>query len=325
MPFLDAASFRRVLRTFLEVFPVSTLWYNTSELLLIGVNGERMTLDSARVAKLARDARVHADLDYSYWGGAAYRLNRPEVLLGGFLCGARGLQALSSGAAIDRDDRPVLEYAAARVGESQSLELPLLSDLRAHLDPIESLFGGAAPADWAHASAAVRERNLDDIAAAAELRKVEPLRSAADYAGVLRLAESALRSNPDNAEAQRIAGDALVLLGRFEEAVTHSSAAVALRPDDAIARRGLAVALHRLGRFDEAISQYRVALELGGDDAETRNNLGAALGQLGRLDAARTEFERAVRLDPGNDGFRQNLDRVNAALRGAAPGVPRTP
>jgi hypothetical protein len=34
MPFLDA-SFHRVLRTFLAVFPASTLWYNTSELLLI--------------------------------------------------------------------------------------------------------------------------------------------------------------------------------------------------------------------------------------------------------------------------------------------------
>jgi Flp pilus assembly protein TadD len=62
-----------------------------------------------------------------------------------------------------------------------------------------------------------------------------------------------------------------------------------------------------------------LALELGGDDAETRNNLGAALGQLGDLTAARDEFERAVRLDPASVAFRENLDRVNAALRTAPP------
>ena len=319
MPFLDTASFHRVLHTFLEVFPASTLWYNTSELLLIGVNGEHLTLDSARVARLLGAARIHDDLDYSYWGGDAYRLNHPAVLLGGFLCGARGLRGLSAGAGIDRDDRPVLEYATASVGETRSQELPLLGELRAHLDPVESLFAERAPASWTRASVGVRERNLDDIEAAAELRDVEPFRRAADYEGVLRCAEGALRANPENAEAQRIAGDALVLLGRFDEAVTHASIAVALRPDDGVARRVLAVALHRLGRVAEAIPHYRAALALAGDDAETHNNLGAALGQLGDLTAARDEFERAVRLDPTNGEFQQNLGRVNATLRAAPP------
>ena len=92
---LSPEAFRRVVRTFLEVFPRSALFYNTSELLLVGVNGDRLEMAPGRLRELASNAAVNHDLRFSHWDGPPYFLNRPEVLLGSFLSGPRGLEALA--------------------------------------------------------------------------------------------------------------------------------------------------------------------------------------------------------------------------------------
>ena len=55
---INVAEFRSLVRTFLEVFPNSILWYNSAELLLIGSPSDRLILSSERLNSLSIDGPV---------------------------------------------------------------------------------------------------------------------------------------------------------------------------------------------------------------------------------------------------------------------------
>ena len=70
------------------------------------------------------------------------------------------------------------------------------------------------------------------------------------------------RWKPELADAHAGKGDALVGLGRFDEAMRCYEEAIRLEPDLAEAHAGKGYALVRLGRFDEAIKCYDEAVRL---------------------------------------------------------------
>ena len=242
-------------------------------------------------------------------------MNRPAVLVGGYLCGSRALAELSGGAPLLRDDRPVLEYAARNAISEHGLEIPTLRLLRRHLGAVEEILDHDTGPNERAASHAVREHNLADLACAVLIRRIESDVAAGRFDAVLALAREAQRANPLNHQAHRIAGGALIQLGRIPEAQLEFDAALRLRADDALALQGMAAVAHLTGRHEEAVSYYRRALELLPEDASCHNRLGAALVQLGRLAEAKREFAEAARLDPTDVSARNNLNQVQAALR----------
>jgi spermidine synthase len=309
LPFLEAAELKSVVATFLAVFPQAGLWYNTSELLLVGSADAPVRLDAGRIARALADPAVAADLRFSLYGGPDRWNARPEVLHGAFLAGPRGLAALARGGRIARDDRPRLAYdvTVPRAGERR--ELAGLDLLRRHLDPVA---GGEA--------ARVREDNLREIVASAHLRGVEEARAANDRAGMTAALRQAVAAHPGNLRAQRMLGDALLLQGQYEESARHYQAALAISADDARTHGGLGLWHLVQQRFPQSVEHYRRALALGGDDAEWRNNLGAGLVRLGDLPAAVEQFRRAVELKPDDADARRNYEATRAVVeqRGAA-------
>jgi Flp pilus assembly protein TadD len=313
MPFLTTEQFRSVVRTFLEAFPHSVLYYNTSELLLVGSPAGPPRLSEQRLRLLEIDATVHADLEYSHWDGRDFWLNQPQVLAGSYLCGPRELAALAAGAALLRDDRPALEYAVRNVAATQALELPTLERLRRHLGPVEDALE-RPPDSLARAGIeAVRERNLADLRCAALLRRAQDPALAGRPEVTLALARQAQEANPLNAEARRVVASALATLGRTDEARAAFREALQRREDDALAMRGMAMLAHMTGGTSEAIRYYRSALAVRPEDAASRNNLGAALAELDSLALAEHELAEAVRLNPGDASARRNLERVRSA------------
>lgn len=281
LAFLPPETFAGMVRTFLQVFPVATLWYNKSELLLIGVNGERFPTLDARLHLLTDDPRIHADLDFSYWGGANDLMRRPEVLLGGFLMGSAGLQALAGGARIDRDDTPELDYTAAFLNESNSYELDNLVNLRGHLAAIADVAPGVDPGVLAQATT-VRLANLADLEAAVYLRRAETFQNSGKLAELVKLLTPILAANPHHGEANRVMGDTHLILGQPGVALAFEQTAVTLRPDDALAHRGLGLALAQLGRFAEAATELEQAAALAPSDRDVRRQLAAIRARLAR-------------------------------------------
>jgi tetratricopeptide (TPR) repeat protein len=310
LPFLTPATFRSLLATFLEVFPQSLLWYNTAELLLIGVNAERVALPAERLSQLAGQPRVQADLRYSHWGGPTHRLNRADVFLAGFLSGPQGLAALAAGAPVERDDRPMLAYASRAARASDLNELAIVAALRPHLEPVDRVLRGALPPDVLAAAAQERERNLADVAASAQLRRADALTVGdAERAGLL---EAAARANPDNVRVHRLRGDLALRQQRAAEAQTHYAQALALDPEDGAAHLALARLLLMQGRVAEAVSHYQSALAQRPNDPEAHNDFAAALVQQGDFAGAERHLGIALQLSPAYTPARENLARLRA-------------
>jgi spermidine synthase len=315
LSFFGLAEFRSVVRTFLDTFPLSFLWYNSAELLLIGLKSEHFRLDLDRIHLVAENPVLYGDLQYSQWGGPEHWLNQPTNFLAGFLCGPRELSLLAADAPAYSDDRPTLAYATSRVKAGQRLEVESVQWLRRHLTPVSTLLDGDLTESEATAVAEMRERNLRDIVATAYLRTVEELQATMTPGRAIESLEVALQWNRDNAVSNRMMGDALTLVRRFPQAEQYYTTALRLRDDDPLARRGLGLVLLQIGRADAAIPHLERVVHRLPDDPAAHNYLGAALAQQGRLAEAIHHFEVSVRLRPGDESVRQNLERAREELQ----------
>jgi spermidine synthase len=313
LPFLTEEQFRGIVRTFREAFPEAVLWYNTSELLLVGSRDVPIEIQQARLAMLVT-APIAEDLQYSYWGGPADWLRKPEVFLGGFLLGPRGLSALASNAPVYRDDVPILEYATVDAVESEMRELSTVDALRRYLDPIATVIEAGGPDDLSAQAERIREANLGDLVAAAYIRTVGALRQRGDLPGMRIALAEALKHNPSNLEAQRLMGDVHVQLGLAGDAIADYTEALRIDESDVLTHRGLAIALHLTGRPQDAIPHYRAAYRGRPSDFEIMNGFGGALAQAGQLEEAAQMLEEALRLRPDFAQAKANLERVRQAL-----------
>jgi tetratricopeptide (TPR) repeat protein len=188
------------------VFPEATLWYNTSELLLVGAAERAVTLEPARVAAALADPAIASDLSFSLYGGRDRWHVRPEVLHGAFLVGPGGLAAMARGARIERDDRPRLAYAVTRPAageEPREIAALAITDLDARTH------GGYAL--WLLTQSRF-----------------------AESAGHFR---HALALGPDDADWRNNLGAALVRLGDLPGAVEEFRRALELNPSMADARQ----------------------------------------------------------------------------------------
>jgi tetratricopeptide (TPR) repeat protein len=316
IPFLGAEDFRSAIRTFLASFPESVLWYNKSELLLIGSNGGRLQTSLERLAARIGSEPVRSDLRFGHWGNEEFWLHRPHALLGGFLLGPASLAALSEGAAQFRDDLPLLDYAAGdALRRGSASEERIVALIRQHLDPLRVVLATEPPEDLAAAAERVRQGNLREIEADALLRRLENAQADFGPARAVAYVEDVLRLHPENSKAERVMGDALLALERPAEAEIHFARAVEMRPDDATARRGLARALQLQGRHEAAIPHYLDALQRDPGDAQSHWNVGAALWQTGAYPEALQHLEAAAGLRPDWHELRQQLDDARRRYR----------
>ncbi|HPF69351.1 MAG TPA: fused MFS/spermidine synthase [Candidatus Krumholzibacteria bacterium] len=317
LAFLDDASFRSVLATFLAEFPHAVLWYNTQELLLIGSPEAAPRLDLARLDPAALGAELTADLAWSAWGGVEARLDRPGAFLGGFLCGGRALASLAADGRIYDDDRPALAYATADAQAWQHREAPLAARIGHALSPLADVLADTTgvAADVLDLAARTRTGNVRDLVAAGYVEDavsgvVTGTGRPATAAQVMGQLEQALQANPLSYHGWYNLGKARLLARQPEAAITPLQRAADLRPDDGLARRDLGLALLQANRPAAARPELEAAVALRPDDAAAFNYLGAALGAEGDLSGAARAFERSLAIDPTDASVRQNLERA---------------
>lgn len=153
---------------------------------------------------------------------------------------------------------------------------------------------------------------------------------------------------PDSGKAHRQLADALIDVGRVDEAdaayrrslelqpeaaeghygmarvwaekddrdreLFHLQQALRLDPDHARAHNDLSLVWADRGDFDKELHHLQEALRLEPDYAEAHNNMGVALASRGDLDAAIEHFAEAIRLEPADAGAHNNM---GLALSGA--------
>ncbi len=318
LTFLSVDDFRGIVRSFLEVFPCATLWYNTSELLLIGFRDGESIPSVARLLTYGGSEEIRRDLRFSPWNGPSHWLSRPETLAACFLVGPDSLRKLAGDVPPFRDDRAVLEYDTARREITGEGEIRNAAWIRKFVDPIRMLPGvESVPLDLAKARV-TRDLNLGDLVAAGYLDRAARAEEEGREGDLVPILRRAVDANPWNAVARRLLGEALLLDGRAREAALEFRRVLEIleREDDPKTCRGLGAALYALGRFEEAIPVLRIAAEADPRDWEILNALGVCLAQTGNIAGAVPWFEKALAVRPGYRDAQRNLDRARRILAG---------
>jgi tetratricopeptide (TPR) repeat protein len=109
---------------------------------------------------------------------------------------------------------------------------------------------------------------------------------------------TAIRRNPDWAQAHLNLGLALEAQGKLGEAIAEFRAALRLKPDSSWVQVSLYETLETLGALDKEVAACREAVRLQLGDAWAHANLAGALKALKKYDEAIAEFREAIRLKP---------------------------
>jgi tetratricopeptide (TPR) repeat protein len=123
----------------------------------------------------------------------------------------------------------------------------------------------------------------------------------------LRQAKAALAQYPENAEAHKNAGLALLLARKYDAAALEYREALRIKPDYELVRFDLGVLLHDKGDLDGSIAEYKKAIALDPNDVDARHNLGNAFDDKGDFASATRELREAKRLNPKDLGVRHDL------------------
>jgi tetratricopeptide (TPR) repeat protein len=125
-------------------------------------------------------------------------------------------------------------------------------------------------------------------------------------------------SGHDRARAARLAlleGQALIDLGRSEEAVRRLEATLSLAPKLAAARYEKGVAEFELCRFSDARRTFQKVLEVTSDHAHALYHLGLIEEREGDTRAAEKDFAEASSRDPGSFPMPPEISAVDFAAR----------
>ena len=119
--------------------------------------------------------------------------------------------------------------------------------------------------------------------------------------------EEALERDPGHVKSLLNLSRVLLDQNRPAEALTRTTAALAIDSTSSEGHRLMGRVRSALGQPDGAIESYRIALALDPEDTWSMNNMGLVLIQRGRYEEALRPLARAVQLDSGVAVFHNNL------------------
>lgn len=226
-----------------------------------------------------------------------------------------------------------LDEAAAALAKAQELATSAPPSLQAQIKAAlaeHALARGPAKTALMHAQEAVKlEATPDNLAILARAQA-----RAYDVVGAVQSADKAVQMGPTNALAHEARGEAMLALGRGEDAANAFRKALELDPRLNRARIGLARALIAQGKATEAVAEARKASEADQKSGAAFAVLGAAIlaESKDHWSDAIAQAQQGAFLDPKNplvqvvvgDLFaaRGDVDQAAAAYRRAAESDP---
>ena len=255
-----------VVRNVRAVFPHVHLWFGAPGDVMVVASDRPLAYDPAWIARLVGPTGALGE-----WGSEYLGVDRPEEYLGHFLLGEAGVAKLIERPAIlHRDDRPQLEFVAAR----------------RFLDP-----SGTAGVFDSLAAIRAATQGQDSTS---PLRLARTLTARWGDIGGLAYVEAARRAQPD--DPRWTAALAAIRLNLGDAAFADSALPPLLRPGrnpQAWLMSGFVAAQRNQGQ--RARSLFAGALAAGADPAETSAALAALEARDQRWTAAATHLRTALR------------------------------
>ncbi len=176
-------------------------------------------------------------------------------------------------------------------------------------------WGALAAAVAASAVLHVRARWVD-VRVAAGVRRAEEMAARRDYRGAIEELDRATKlTGAGGSDAPWYSkGAALVVLGRYEEAMACIDTALKINSRNEVAWVNKGNALVRMARPVDALRCYNSAIKVNPRYEVAWNNKGNALARLGKFEDALRCYERALAIDGSYRGAWENKGYVLAKL-----------
>jgi len=127
--------------------------------------------------------------------------------------------------------------------------------------------------------------------------------TAGEYQDAIISLESALKVQPESADALRELANTYGVAGRQDEAEASFKRLIRLRPDDWSAYKDLGVFYNSLGRIDEAVANFKRVVDLTPDNYVAYRNLGGLYLKLKDYPKAEEALRKSLSLQPTDAGY----------------------
>ncbi len=317
-----------IVRTFLEVFPHTTVWYKyTPDFIILAGSMKPFEIDFQEWMRRAQLPAVDADLakdDMDAWS-----------LLDSFLMGPDQARAFAGEGPLHTDDRPLLEFFGSNLGGEMTTQVENIREMATFREsalPYLRNFASAAQKREAEAKLdkyyaatekliqgqvefadARYEKAAELYNEAAHLNQLDPtvgyhqmVVSRLIHSELSREAQALvqpllnqLHGDPQNLRLIAQIGAAYREAGDLPGAVRMFQRALTISPDDLRFLLPLAETYHRNGQISEAIHAYQKALDIDPQaPMEIYGQLSEAYADAGNMQEAIRTLRQALTIDP---------------------------
>jgi len=295
---LSEFDYRILLRTFLSVFPHTSLWLFNEYTLMMGTT-DPLRVDFVRLKARMEEPVVREDL-------SSVNLEDPVALVSSLVMGEREVRAFVGEGPINSDDHPYISFSEPRQ-RGVGAGLPnLFAVAQARGSPLPYVVGMSSGEEvklraalealaWRIRGNIFRRGGMPEEAVEAYRRALELWPEDKDSRSFMaELGEGAYTSPYTYARVGLVYERA----GRYREAVRAYRRSLEVNPKDVRVWVNLGNVYARMGKRKEAEEAYRRALEVDPGKFEVYFNLGSLYYTEGRYGKARETLERARALKP---------------------------
>ena len=281
---LRPVDFQMIVRSFREVMPHCSLWMGANGLnkhaVLLGTLSP-MQVDFERVKRIVKRSDIAQDL-------AQINIHSAFDFLDCFVVDEVSLEKIARGAALNTDDRPLLEFGAAIERDIEGCWIVVLGWVSENHSPVSRYVSNVGEA----------EHESKQVFSVLEQYSECTSHTLRGLLGILQgdprmmnqAFEMARKANPHDRDVESC-------LGELRSEVEALVKAVERTPGSASLRARLAKRYHLLGDHENAATQYRYFLNLKPDNAAVWNNLGTCYNALQDSEKAVSAFEKAIAQD----------------------------
>lgn len=295
-------------KSFIRIFPNSSLWYNNPEhLLLVGMKGY-YPIDLAAMKSRIESPEVASSL-------ADIHLSDPFALLATFFCGGQMLDKFAGDAPSHTDDHPVVEFSRIPTKEMiPDVYQELLKYRESALTYCTNfeVFGEIEPVRNKIYRYEIEMKNL-----MAALFTYRMFGNNPQEKETVAEAIKSIRQILDDAPANDFALLQYVDLISHQDLATdkkYFEEAIARAPNFAKAYVLLGLELASRNEWEKALEFYQQAIQINDNYFTAHLNAGYAYIQLQRWEEAKQTFERVIVLDPGNPFAYSTIAQVHYML-----------
>jgi len=276
---------RTVLNTFTSVFPHSTLWLTTTDLLLVGSQQE-LHIDLQALTERLQQEEVRVDLE-------RVGIRDSYGVLGYFLMDEQAVNSYSAGAPLHTDNNPILEFSAPKNLYKAGTQ--------AILESMEPYIGSIFPLLINVADSEVEGKIQQYVESRNHSIQALLFWGQQNWEEALAETEAALVNNPGNLFMRDLHVQGCLRLGQTQQAIDSLVEGINAVPSFAPLYIKLGDIYIRLQQYEKALELFGEALKLVPDNAFVYYFQGLAHLQLNNHDQAIADLQKCIELAPDTD------------------------